>query len=180
MAHYSLMDMGEVARDSSKHTHMLGSVDELYRDITHMKRGEQFHILHIVSVMAGEDKELCLARRELYLVFLAVVERKIQKMLQLEDVIGQECSVIRLAHTSNSYARDGCPKATLLGSGELLVVVDLVVVTAPGPALLHAQLIMYRPHGAVFPLAEGGTVGKTEIPEADSLVRSCIHKQSSD
>ena len=76
--------------------------------------------------MAGEDKELCLGSRELYLLFLAVKEREVQEMLELEDVIRQESSVICLAHTSNIYASDDCPKATLLGSSELLIVVDLV------------------------------------------------------
>ena len=101
-------------------------------------------------------------------------------MLELEDVIGQEPSVICLAHTSHIYASNDCPKATLLGSSELLVVVDLVVVAAGGPALLHALLVMDRAHGVVFPLAEGGTVGETEVPESDSLIRSSIQVESSD
>ena len=73
MADYPLMDVGEVACDRPDDPHMFCSSGKLDGDIADVKRREQLDILHVVSLVLGEDQELCLASRKFYLVLSAIV-----------------------------------------------------------------------------------------------------------
>ena len=69
-------------------------------------------------------------------MLLAVLKREVQEALELVEIIGDEGRVVCLANSSHGYAKDGGAKATVLCTGELLIVVYLVVFAAVGPALL--------------------------------------------
>ena len=74
------------------------------------------------------------------------------------NIVGQESSIVCLSNRSHRVTRDGDAKATLLGSGELLVIVDLIELTAVGPPLIQAKLVLDGAHGVLFPLAVRGTI----------------------
>ena len=79
--------------------------------------------------------------------------------LELVEVIGHQGCVICLAHARHHDARDVGAKPTLLGRDKLLIVVNLVKLTAVRTALLQAKLVADGTHGGVLPLAEGGAIG---------------------
>ena len=60
-------------------------------------------------------------------MLLAVLKREVQEALELVEIIGDKCRVVCLANSSYRYAKDGGAKATVLCSGKLLIVIDLVV-----------------------------------------------------
>ena len=96
------------------------------------------------------------------------------------NIVGQESSIVCLSNRSHRVTRDGGAKATLLGSGELLVIVDLIELTAVGPPLIQAKLVLDGAHHVLLPLTKSGAVRQAEIPILDPLVRSGVQEQSSD
>ena len=91
-------------------------------------------------------------------MLLAVLKREVQEALELMEIIGDKCCVVCLVNSSHRYAKDGGAKATVLCSGKLLIVIDLVVLAAVGPALLQAKLVLDGAHGVLLPLAVRGTI----------------------
>ena len=88
------------------------------------------------------------------MVLLAIRDGEIKETLELMEIIRQERGVICLAYSSHRDTKDACSKATVLGSRELLVVVNFVIFTAIWPPLLNAQLVLDGAHGQVFPLTK--------------------------
>ena len=102
-------------------------------------------------------------------MLFTVQEGEIEEALELMEIIREQCCVVSLAHGSHLNPRDGCPKATLLCTLELLIVVNFVHFATVGPSLLHPELIFDGPHGLAILLTVGSTVGESEIPVTDSL-----------
>ena len=96
------------------------------------------------------------------------------------DVVGDEGGIVSLTHGCNWESRNCGSKAALLGSDKLLIVIDLVVLTAVGSPLLQAELVTDGVHCVPLPLTEGGAIREAEIPVSYSLVRSSVKKEPSD
>ena len=159
---------------------MLSSFYKLYWSVSYCDWGKQLCILYIVRFTVGEEKQLCFSSRELYLVLVTVSHCEIHEVLKLPEVVGHKGCVVSLSIGGDILVNNGGPQATLLGSGQLLVVVFLVHVGAGGPPLLEAKLVPDGTHQVVVPLAVGGTIGKSEIPEPNPLVRKSIQIESPD
>ena len=175
-----LMQMRKIARHRPQNTHMFGSSNKFYGIVINMDGRKKLDILNIVRLVFRENQKFGFTSRQLHLVLLTVGEGKIKEILELMDVIGDKAAVICLTHSSHFYASNGGSKATFLCSGQLLIVVDLVVLATVWPALLDAQLVLDWPHEVVVPLAEGGPVGETQIPVAYPLILLGIKKESPD
>ena len=159
---------------------MFSSGSQLNGSASNMEGGELLGVPGVVGFLVGEHQKLCFAWGKLNLMLLAVEDRKVEEALQLVDVIGEESSVIRLAHSCNRKARNAGSEPTLLGSYKLLIIIYFVVLTTVGSALLQPELVVDGAHGVPFPLAESCPVGEAEIPVTYSLVGSSVKIESSD
>ena len=95
------------------------------------------------------------------MVLLTVLHSELEEMLQLKDAVTDKSSVIGLADGGDADVVDDNSKLGELGSGELLIVGQLVQSVAEDTALLHANLVKDWTHQALVPLNKGQSVGQS-------------------
>ena len=94
------------------------------------------------------------------MVLGTVLFSELKEMLQFEDTVTDKASVISLADGGDADVVDEDPKLGELGSGELLVVGQLVKPVTQDSTLLHAKLVKDGSHETLVPLNEGQSVGQ--------------------
>ena len=81
----------------------------------------------MIGLRLRKQEKLGLASGKLHLVLPAIDQRKVKKMLELVDVIGQKGCVVCLPNRSNLTSCYQSPKATLLSSHKLFIVINFIM-----------------------------------------------------
>ena len=98
------------------------------------------------------------------MVFVAIVNRECEEILQGVDVVRKKNAVICLAHRCHFNSMKGDSESRFLGSIKLLVVVNQVEVTRRDPTLFNTLLIVYWTKNLAIPFAKS-------LPEFESVVK---------
>ena len=93
-----------------------------------------------------EGKKFGLLMNQSSIVPLAVLESKEEKVLEVENIVGNQGTVVCLAYGGHGMTAKAYAKLGELSDVELVVVRQLVQLVAVDPALLHAVLIHDGPH----------------------------------
>ena len=88
----------------------------------------------------------------------AVVHGELKKILQKEEVIGQEDNIVGLANGGNIVRIKIYSKLRVLGNGELVSIVDGVQVSRGDASLLKPKLIINWAKHLPVPFEEGSSV----------------------
>ena len=128
MGGYSLEDMRNVARDcGAGDSNMLSGVSEGKRDVIDCELVGCLQILHIgLHSRRSKYLQFSFLWCHLHLVLPAIQHGKVQKMTKKMEVVGHKDSVICTTNRGDRYWAKIDSKIRLLGSGELLIVVNFV------------------------------------------------------
>ena len=95
-------------------------------------------------------------------------------MLQFEDAVTDKASVIGLADGGHTDAAHVKAKLGELGSGQLLIVGQLVEPVTQDPPLLHTKLVKDGSHQALVPLNISQPVGQVKEALTSGSSKKCI------
>ena len=118
----------------------------------------------------AESKELGLLRNKCDIVPLAVLESEEEKVLEAENIVGYQGTVVCLANGGHDMAAKAYAKLGELRSVELVVVGQLVQLVAVDPALLNAKLVHDGPHQRLRPLTIGLPVPQSVVQVEEPMV----------
>ena len=109
----------------------------------------------MILFIFAENNKLGLVWYKIYFVLLAVLGCEEKEVLEIMDVVGEECCVICKSNTGDDSVSVDDTKLALLGGGCLLVVVKLVLVRGGDSSLFQYSGIFDRTHESPVKVTEG-------------------------
>ena len=103
------------------------------------------------------------------MVLGAVLFCQLEEMLQLKDAVTDKASVIGLANGGHTDVAHGEAELGELGSGQLLIVSQLVEPVTQESPLLHTKLVKNRSHKTLVPLNISQPAGQPVCQVEESL-----------
>ena len=110
-----------------------------------------------------EGKKFGLLMNQSDIVPLAVLEGKEEKVLEVENIVGNQGTVVCLAYGGHDMAAKAYAKLRELSDVELVVFRQLVQLVTVDPALLHAELVHDGTHQCLGPLTIGLPVSQSVV-----------------
>ena len=154
-------DIGEIAMDRSQNPNMLSLTTEGDLLVAEADWRHKFPVVSCcIQARGSKTEKLCLFRDKLNMVIGTVLFSELKEMLQFEDTVTDKASVIGLANGGHTDAAHGEAKLGELGSGELLIVCQLVESVTQDSTLLHTKLVKDGSHEALVPFNKSQSVGQ--------------------
>ena len=140
-------DVWEVSMDRPQNANMLSFIREGDHPVAKPDWRDKLPVSSSgIHARGSKAKKFCLLRDKLNMILFTVLNSKLEEMLQLEYAVTDNGSVIGLADGGDTDVVDEDPKLGELGSGELLVVGQLVKPVAQDSTLLHTKLVKDGSH----------------------------------
>ena len=129
-------------------------------------------LCHDLQARGSEGQQLGFLRDQSHVVLLAVVNGEEEKVLEAEDVVGEENTIVCLANAGDNITPEIDSKLGMLGFNKLVVVGQFVEPITVDSPLLDAKLVGDGAHDDLGPLAEGEPAGQPVVQVKQGLVAS--------
>lgn len=170
-------DAGAVAMDASHYSNMLCGFRERNKVSLNVNWRYYLRILDTeLLARGGKGKKFSFFWDKCDIVPLAVFHGKKEEILEVEDVVGLEHTVIRLTYTRNDGGSEVDAEVGELGNIKLVIVGQLIQPVAVHPALLHTQLVHDGAHKGLGPLAKSSPISKPVVQIDKALIGAACFK----